>query len=1062
MSTIFTLPPVSTPSSRSDEPPTPAPGMRDQIEAALLGTKEVTVPGTREEDKQWAFKRSVPTVVLYDEQGLRLYDEITAHAKEYHLFEDELNLLKVHGDEIARSMGFPGKSGAGSPSSAKEEEEEDDQVESDFDFDNTNDEVPDRRWKPARWGDMAVGKFNGGVNGEEGLGNGGGTGETGWDIVELGAGALRKTAHLLTALSSALPGGSDDTSSNTASITYHALDLSYPELDRVLGEMDESFGHALKGKVDCVGLHGDYEAGLQLIREGKLRNLTRSQGTSERDSLVSSDEAGMAIPHANGIKEDSPLLSPESARIVTPHSDFTPLPGATEDSEITCGPRSGNRSGSWSPASNDDSTALNGSHTKAHGAHLYRSRTPSSAQNQNTEATRPLHFVFLGSSLGNFDRESAAPFLKSLPLKKGDTLLIGLDGRPAPGPEGKKKVELAYNDPAGHTKAFEEHGWEVVRQELGLKDDQGVEFVGRYNEELGRHEAYFRSKDAQTIHLPNNNQDVKLEKDELLNIEWSYKYSYGEALELFDRADLRIVNTWKAPSSEYRLWLLERPLVKFDNLLVGTAKSNNSNEQSQSGESGQMSETMTLEPEAKVDVQADDAKAIGRTHKGVPSWEEWLDLWKFWDHITLEMIPKEMLHKKPIDLRHICLFYLGHIPTFLDIHLTRMTKGAHTEPEYFKTIFERGIDPDVDDPTKCHDHSEVPMSEEDWPSLPEILAFRDRVRSRLRGIYDQLSLSQKPLTRHTGRVLFMTFEHEAMHAETLLYMLAQSDETRHPTATSTPQFDVLAKKWNEDVQENKVLSFEGGGEIELGHRDLESEDKQYTDGQGWESHEFGWDNEHPVCVQRVKGFKIDSLPISNSDYLAFLKANDKYSQLTKETAPASWVRPASSDGEWRVRSLYGPQSFEVAGKWPLMASKLELDEYAKWKGGRLPTEAELRVLWRNESGPRTSGGECNTGVKNWHPVPPTNTYTDNAGKVIHGHNGGVWEWTNTPFDGYEGFVPSVIYPGYSADFFDGKHFVVLGGSWATVPAIAGRQSFRNWYQSNYRFSFIGGRVAYDA
>lgn len=55
----------------------------------------------------------------------------------------------------------------------------------------------------------------------------------------------------------------------------------------------------------------------------------------------------------------------------------------------------------------------------------------------------------------------------------------------------------------------------------------------------------------------------------------------------------------------------------------------------------------------------------------------------------------------------------------------------------------------------------------------------------------------------------------------------------------------------------------------------------------------------------------------------------------------------------------------------------------------------------------------------------THTITDHAGKVVHGHNGGVWEWTDTPFEGYEGFVPSVIYPGYSADFFDGKHFVVV-------------------------------------
>ena len=44
-----------------------------------------------------------------------------------------------------------------------------------------------------------------------------------------------------------------------------------------------------------------------------------------------------------------------------------------------------------------------------------------------------------------------------------------------------------------------------------------------------------------------------------------------------------------------------------------------------------------------------------------------------------------------------------------------------------------------------------------------------------------------------------------------------------------------------------------------------------------------------------------------------------------------------------------------------------------------------------------------------------------------GHNGGVWEWTSTEFDGYEGFVPLSLYPGFSADFFDTLHNVVVSG-----------------------------------
>jgi len=100
-----------------------------------------------------------------------------------------------------------------------------------------------------------------------------------------------------------------------------------------------------------------------------------------------------------------------------------------------------------------------------------------------------------------------------------------------------------------------------------------------------------------------------------------------------------------------------------------------------------------------------------------------------------------------------------------------------------------------------------------------------------------------------------------------------------------------------------------------------------------------------------------------------------------------------------------------------------------------------------------------------------------------GHNGGVWEWTSTVFDKHEGFKPSTLYPGFSADFFDTLHNVVVrdilsmvlflfvmrthesqlkvGGSYATTPRQAGRRTLRNFFQRNYPYAWNGGRVVYD-
>lgn len=181
----------------------------------------------------------------------------------------------------------------------------------------------------------------------------------------------------------------------------------------------------------------------------------------------------------------------------------------------------------------------------------------------------------------------------------------------------------------------------------------------------------------------------------------------------------------------------------------------------------------------------------------LPSLEDWEALWAAWDVVTREMLPPEELLERPIKLRNACVFYLGHIPTFLDIQLSKTTKEPLTEPASYKNIFERGIDPDVDNPELCHEHSEIP---DEWPPVDEILAYQRRVRSRLQRLYAD-GIGNIP--RHVGRAIWVGFEHELMHIETLLYMMLQSDRTRPPPHIPRPDFEKLAAKARAEMVPNE-------------------------------------------------------------------------------------------------------------------------------------------------------------------------------------------------------------------------------------------------------------------
>jgi formylglycine-generating enzyme required for sulfatase activity len=76
---------------------------------------------------------------------------------------------------------------------------------------------------------------------------------------------------------------------------------------------------------------------------------------------------------------------------------------------------------------------------------------------------------------------------------------------------------------------------------------------------------------------------------------------------------------------------------------------------------------------------------------------------------------------------------------------------------------------------------------------------------------------------------------------------------------------------------------------------------------------------------------------------------------------------------------------------------------------------------------------------------------------VEGLIGNGWEWTSTEFAPFPGFQAFASYRGYSEPFFDGKHFVLKGGSRQTAASML-RPSFRNWFQPHYQYLYGGFRA----
>jgi gamma-glutamyl hercynylcysteine S-oxide synthase len=406
----------------------------------------------------------------------------------------------------------------------------------------------------------------------------------------------------------------------------------------------------------------------------------------------------------------------------------------------------------------------------------------------------------------------------------------------------------------------------------------------------------------------------------------------------------------------------------------------------------------------------------------------------------------DSMFERPIPERHRIIFYLGHLEAFDWNLLHEHVLGLKTFHAAFDRLFAFGIDP-VDGGLPADQIS-------DWPPLPEVRDYVRRIRS---AIDEQLSAGNFVLDAPAcdgfslDTLLHVAMEHRLMHVETLAYMLQQLPTDHKLRVASTPLSVAFPPQ----------------------HRMIEIPAGQAVLGLPRDGGRFGWDNEFEAHTAIVPRFEIDRYMVTNRQFLAFINSGGyqtrsfwsqddwDWKSASGVSHPVFWRRQNDS---WRYRTMFEEVALPL--DWPVYVSHAEASAYARWAGKALPTEEQWqRAAYGSPDGvprdypwgryaPDPSLG--NFDLTHWDPAP---VHAYPAGKSafgVEGLLGNGWEWTASIFAPFPRFQPFPFYPGYSANFFDGKHFVMKGGSTRTAACML-RPSFRNWFQAHYQYVYAGFR-----
>ena len=378
-----------------------------------------------------------------------------------------------------------------------------------------------------------------------------------------------------------------------------------------------------------------------------------------------------------------------------------------------------------------------------------------------------------------------------------------------------------------------------------------------------------------------------------------------------------------------------------------------------------------------------------------------------------DLVNPEAMYDRPIPERHRLIFYLGHLEAFDWNQICRNALDVPSFHPSFDKLFEFGIDPEPG--TASQDQ---PC---DWPGTDEVHDYNARVRSKADAV----------LGKAPKQIVNVAIEHRLMHAETFAYLLHEMPYERKGRADFSPHGTSVP------LRKNAMLDIPAGC-VTLG----QSPDQ------------FGWDNEFTRHGQPVEAFRVSKYKVTNREYLEFVRDG--------APLPHFWTKRGD---QHFYRGMF--ETIPLPLDHPVYVTHDEARAYANSAGKQLPSEAQFhraafgsidgseRAYPWGDSDPQPAHGSFDFAA--WDPVAVTATPAGDSAFGVSQLAGNGWEWTSTEFGPFPGFSEFSFYPGYSKNFFDGRHFVLKGGSPRTASALL-RRSFRNWFRPNYPYVYATFRL----